>query len=311
MGYSRWDDGAYRSLVASSGRATASVQELFKSSELNAKLDPSKVKVGKGDRVGMQLRESIISEENPNPTPIILALDVTGSMNSISAQIARTEFAKMMTAIHEKGIVSDPHVMFMGFDDVHVQRVGALQVSYFEPDLRIVEQLDKMWLVNNGGGNGSESYDLPWYFAGKYTYLEGYEKQARKGFLFTFGDEPVPEETMTARELESVFGKGDYENISPAQSLKLAQEKFTVFHVCIESHSKSMRSGWENLLGSNVIYVQRSDINYLSDIVIATMAIASGQDIHEYIATAEDTVDSKKPRIKEILKHAFATTLGK
>ena len=219
MGASRWSESDYVSYAKSTGRATATKTELFRESRMDEKLDPRNVKVGKGPRKGMQLRESIISEPNPNPTPIILALDVTGSMGEVAARIARDELPRIMTEIHSTGVVSDPHVMFMGFDDVHVQGHGALQVSYFEPDLRIVEQLNKIWLVNNGGGNSSESYDLPWYFAGKYTYLEGFEKQNRKGFLFTFGDEPAPVEVNTPDELATVFGPGDYEPTTPARCL--------------------------------------------------------------------------------------------
>lgn len=298
MGNARWSDDSYRSLAASTGRATASKADLFsKSNRVDEKLDPRNVKVGKGERKGLQLRESIISEENPNPTPIILALDVTGSMGDVAAQIARDELPRLMTEIHSKGVVSDPHVMFMAFDDVHAQGHGALQVSYFEPDLRIVEQLSKLWLVNNGGGNGSESYDLPWYFAGKYTYLEGFEKQDRKGFLFTFGDEPVPYENLSKEDLTVIFGPGEYEETKPAQSLKMAQEKYKVFHVCIESYNNSMRKGWTALMGPNVIWVKRDEVRHLTDIVLATMAISNGADIESVIAES---------KIPDVLRYAFS-----
>lgn len=303
MGYSRWDSNDYTTYAASTGRATATKAELFSNSNrVDALLDPRNVKVGKGPRKGLQLRESIISAENPQPTPIILGLDVTGSMNQVAAQIARDELPRLMTEIHSTGVVTDPHVMFMGFDDVHVQGHGALQVSYFEPDLKIVEQLNKMWLVNNGGGNSSESYDLPWYFAGKYTYLECFEQQNRKGYLFTFGDEPAPTETNTVSELESVFGPGDYEPTKPEQCLKMAQEKFKVFHICIETSSKSMRPGWTKLLGNNVLWVQRNQVQYITEIVLATMAIAEGRDIEEVIAESKH---------KEILRNAFSNSLAK
>jgi hypothetical protein len=300
MGNSRWSEDSYRSYATSTGRATMSKSQLFQARTLDEKLDPRNVKVGKGDRKGLMLRESIISEENPNPTPIILALDVTGSMGEVAAQIARDELPRLMTEIHSTGVVSDPHVMFMGFDDVHCQGYGALQVSYFEPDLRIVEQLNKMWLVNNGGGNGSESYDLPWYFAGKYTYLDGFEKQGRKGFLFSFGDEPVPYETMSRDELETIFGTGEYENTRPEQSLKMAQEKFQVFHICIESSSHGMRAGWTELMGPNVLWVKRSEVKHLTDIVLATMAIANGADINEVIEASS---------CPDELRYAFSNSL--
>jgi hypothetical protein len=300
MGNARWDDRAYKSYADTTNYRSASIDKVF-SHKVNEKLDPRNVKVGKGDRKGLQLRESIISEENPNPTPIILGLDVTGSMGQVAEQIAKDELPTLMTKIHETGVVTDPHVMFMGIDDVFAQGHGALQVSYFEPDLRIVEQLRNMWLVKNGGGNGSESYDLAWYFAGRYTYLEGFEKQDRKGFLFTFGDEPAPFQTVSPGHLEQIFGPGDYESTAPAVSLKSAQAKYQVFHIVVErsSSSRSLRKSWTDLLGNNAIFLR--EVEFLTPVVLATMAIANGANIQDVIAESECPAE---------LRHAFANVLG-
>ena len=301
MGNARWSADDYVSYASTTNYRSASRAEVF-SHKVGEKLDPRNVKVGKGDRVGLQLRESIISDLNPRPTPIILGLDVTGSMGTVAELIAKEELPKLMTGIHETGVVTDPHIMFMGIDDVFAQGHGALQVSYFEPDLRIVEQLRQMWLVGNGGGNGSESYDLAWYFAGKYTYLEGFEKQGRKGFLFTFGDEPAPFRTVTKSDLRTIFGPGDYEDAPPASSLKAAQEKFDVFHIIVERGraDRSMRASWTDLIGNNAIFLR--DTRYLTDVVIATMAIAGGADIETVIAESKVAAE---------LQYAFANALGK
>jgi len=301
MGNARWDQDNYRSYAKSTDYVNKPREQVF-SHKVAEKLDPRNVKVGKGDRVGLQLRESIISDENPNPTPIILGLDVTGSMGAVAEQIAKVELPKLMTEIHATGIVSDPHVMFHAIDDVFAQGHGALQVSYFEPDLKIVEQLRQMWLVANGGGNGSESYDLSWYFAGRYTYLESYEKQNRKGFLFTFGDEPAPFQTVRKSDLRTIFGPGDYEDTPPAASLKAAQEKYNVFHVVIETggrSSRGTRQSWIDMLGPNAIFVK--DTSVLTEVVLATMAIAQGADMHAVIAES---------KVKDALRYAFSTALG-
>lgn len=300
MGTSRWNENDYTSYARSTSYTTKSRDEVF-SHSVNEKLDPRNVKVGKGDRVGLQLRESIISDENPNPTPIILALDVTGSMGQVAEQIAKIELPKLMTQIHETGIVSDPHVMFHAVDDVFAQGHGALQVSYFEPDLKIVEQLRQMWLVGNGGGNGSESYDLSWYFAANYTYLESYETQGRKGFLFTFGDEPAPFQTVPKASLKTIFGPGHYEDATPEASLKAAQEKYNVFHIIVERHSgsRATRESWTKMLGNNAIFIK--DTSKLTEVVLATMAIANGADIEAVIAES---------KIPDVLRYAFSNALA-
>lgn len=286
MGSSRWSSDAYDSYASTTNYRSASRAEVF-SHQVNEKLDPRNIKVGKGDRKGMQLRESIISEANPNPTPIILGLDVTGSMGSVAEQIAKDELPKLMTAIHETGAVVDPHVMFMAIDDVFAQGHGALQVSQFEPDLRIVEQLRQMWLVGNGGGNGSESYDLAWYFAGKYTYLENLEKTGKPGFLFTFGDEPAPFRPVEVSHLKKIFGESTagagYETVTPEASLALAQKKFQVFHIIVErGHAQhEVTTSWTKLLGNNAVFLR--DTTRLTDVVLATMRIANGENMRDVV----------------------------
>lgn len=299
MGNSRWDNSAYESYASSTNYRTAPREEVF-SLNMKKALDPRNVLVGKGARAGQKLRESIISAENPNPTPIILGLDVTGSMGAIAEQIAKVELPKLMTAIHETGVVSDPHVMFMGIDDVFAQGHGALQTSYFEPDLRIIEQLRQMWLVGNGGGNGSESYDLAWYFAAHYTYLENFEKTGKKGFLFTFGDEPAPFKTVTKSDLKSIFGPGDYEDTAPKESLDSALASYQVFHVVVErgQASRATNQSWINMLGNNAIFLR--DTKFLSQVVLATMAIANGAGMNDIIEQSD---------CAEELKYAFSTSL--
>ena len=301
MGNARWSNDDYADYAKSTNYRSAPREQVF-SHRVNEKLDPRNVKVGKGDRVGLQLRESVISESNPDPTPIILGLDVTGSMGTVAEQIAKDELPKLMTKIHETGVVSDPHVMFMGIDDVFAQGHGALQVSYFEPDLRIVEQLRQMWLVGNGGGNGSESYDLAWYFAGRYVHSDSYEKSGKLGFLFTFGDEPAPFQTVSKAQLETIFGPGEYESTTPAASLAAAKKKFQVFHIVVErgyAADRGMRESWTNLLGNNVIFLR--DVKNLTEVTLATMRIANGADIHSVIAESP---------IKDELRHAFANALS-
>lgn len=288
MGASRWSDDDYKSYASTTNYRSASREEVF-SHIVDEKLDPRNVKVGKGDRKGLQLRESIISDANPDPTPIILALDVTGSMRDVVEEIAKNQLPAMMTGIHAQHIVTDPHVMFMAFDDVHAlgRRPGALQVSYFEPDLKIVEQLRKMWLVGVGGGNQSESYDLPWYFAAKHTYLENYEKTGKPGFLFTFGDEPFPVDINTPDELAHVFGPGAYEELAPLTALKMAQQKFQVFHISIVKGGYNL-SGWDKHLGNNHLRLDGREVTLLSELVLATMKIAGGANIEEVIAASSN-----------------------
>src|SRR4051812_41950627 len=70
MGSTRFDPDAYRDYATST--ATKSAAD-YTSSTLKKDFDPKLIKV----------RESVASAINPHPTPIIVGLDVTGSMGRV------------------------------------------------------------------------------------------------------------------------------------------------------------------------------------------------------------------------------------
>ena len=293
MGHGSWTARAYSTYASTTGYTDKSVHEVFSSRAVNKALNP----------FGVTVRESRDSDEHPNSIPIILGLDVTGSMGIYAHEIAVTHLPKLMNGILET--VTDPQIMFMAIDDVHASSPAALQVSQFESDIRILEQLREVYLVAGGGGNRSESYDLTWYFAGNRTAIDSFEKRGQHGFLFTFGDEEAPYQTVTAEQLKSVFGPGEYASMTPEQMLKQAQEMYQVFHIVIEQgnhyrrYPAEVRSSWTNLMGSNVLFLK--DSKYLSDLVLATIEIANGKDIKTVI---QESV------FPDILTYAFTNSLG-
>ena len=80
----------------------------------------------------------------------------------------------MVEEILARKPVSDPHILCMGIGDVLCDQ-APLQVTQFEADIRIAEQLEKLWLEKGGGGNSCESYNLPWYFAAMHTAIDCFE----------------------------------------------------------------------------------------------------------------------------------------
>lgn len=77
MGSGTFNPSAYRAYAATtSGKTT---DEIFSSSGMHKNLNPK----------GVKIRESRDSEDNPQSTPAIVALDVTGSMGMIADVLAR------------------------------------------------------------------------------------------------------------------------------------------------------------------------------------------------------------------------------
>lgn len=269
MGGGTFDPGAYASFASSTrGKST---HEVYGSTKINANLDPK----------GVKIRESRDSADNPNATPVIVALDVTGSMGMIADNIAREGLGTLFSGILDRKPISDPHIMFMGVGDVAAGDRAPLQVSQFEADKRIIEQLTQLWLEHGGGGNMFESYHLPWYFAAMHTVHDSFEKRGKRGYLFTVGDERVPA-PLTKADIKTVCGEDVERDYTAQELLDLARRTYDVFHVVILEGSNcrydeaGVRKSWTDLMGQRVIFL--SDYKKLAETIVSAIEVAEGVD---------------------------------
>jgi len=270
MGAGTFDPDTYRSFSASVKDKTT--DEIY-SSKLNKNLDPK----------GVSMRESRDSADNPQSTPVIVALDVTGSMGMIADVIAREGLGVLFTSILDRNPITNPHLMFMGVGDANCDS-APLQVSQFEADKRIIEQLTQIYLEHGGGGNNFESYNLPWYFAAEHTVHDSYLKRAKRGYLFTVGDEEAPA-ALTKDQIKRFIGDDVQADVQPLTSLEAAQRYYDVFHVVIKegSHARSnfdrVMSSWTPLLGQRVIPL--ADHRKLAETIVSAIEVAEGVSAHE------------------------------
>lgn len=271
MGSGRFDARAYASFSSSTvGKTT---DEIYTSRSIHKDLDPK----------GVTVRESRDSADNPNSTPIIVALDVTGSMGILADTIARKGLGTLFEGILDRKPVPDPHIMFMAVGDANCDS-APLQVSQFEADARIIEQLTNIYIEHGGGGNRFESYNLPWYFAGFHTVHDSIEKRGKRGYLFTVGDEEAPGD-LTKAQIKRFLGDDLQAELTTQQMLEIAQRSYDVFHVIIEegSYAKSamgrVRDSWTKLLGQRVIGL--SDHNKLAETIVSAIEVAEGRDAED------------------------------
>ena len=271
MGSARWDSSSRASYSAFTHSTIGkSTDDIYRKEGLHPSLDPLNIKV----------RESRDSAINPESTPIIVALDVTGSMGMLADTIARQGLGTLFTQILDRKPVTDPHLMFMAVGDANFDR-APLQVSQFEADAKIIEQLTQIFLEHGGGGNSFESYNLPWYFAAFKTVHDAMEKRGKRGFLFTVGDEEAPQ-SLTTHQIERFIGDKTQRTIDVREQLELCQRVYNVYHIVAEegSHCRSHRNevfrSWNNLLGQHVIPM--SDHTRLAEIIVSALEVAAGDD---------------------------------
>ena len=264
MGYARWDQGQWDRYAQ--GLHGRSRDQIFTAREIDPKLDPRRIDV----------RESRDSEANPQATPVIVAVDVTGSMGHLAEELVRSGVASVMEALLERRPVPDPHLMCMGVGDVRTD-AAPLQVTQFETDLRIVRQLSDVWIEGGGGGNGAESYVLAWAFAATKTACDAFAR-GRKGYLFTVGDDG-PEGGLTRRQIEGVLGIDPRRDLSSRELLELASRDWEVFHLTVEqggTMSERVRRDWRDLLGERAIALR--DHRDMADAIVGAIeaTVATG-----------------------------------
>lgn len=245
--------------------------EIFTSRGIKDPLDPSK----------LSFREARDSTISPNSTPIIIALDVTGSMGIIPEYMIKEGLGTLVEEIIKRKPVSDPQIMFMGVGDANCDR-SPLQVTQFETDILAAKQLKDIWIEHGGGGNGFESYDLPWYFAAMKTRTDCVEKGRRKGLLFTIGDEEAPP-GLRADQLKKFLGDDVPQDMSSRDILAKVEQMYDVFHVVVEqgNHCEYARdqvfTSWNKLLGQGRV-IPLADYKKLSEVLVSAIEVHEGRN---------------------------------
>ena len=222
MGSGVWTACAYKDYATKRGMSISadgtlnigSNQSHFINRSLNEDLNPQNI-----------VRECCNTEEHPNTLPVILALDVTGSMGDVAVEIAK-KLNPVMTNLLSK--YRDIEFCVMGIGDLAYDH-APIQMSQFESDTRIAEHLDKIYFEFGGGGNDYESYTAAWYMGVNHSKLDCWE-QGRKGVIITIGDEFL-NPYLPYKTLSYATGDKIQSNIETAQLYKAAKEKFDIYHI--------------------------------------------------------------------------------
>lgn len=299
MGSGSWTASSWDSYATKNVRTKSSVSGssgLYSSGTINSDLDPK----------NFEFRESCDSNEHPKSRPIIVALDVTGSMSNVLESIAREGLNTFITETYDRKPVEDPQIMFMGVGDVYSDKYP-LQVTQFESDIRIAEQLQKIYFEQGGGGNNCESYQLPYYYAKNHIKIDSYEKRNQKGILFTIGDE-CPPKYLSKSEIKEFIGDNvEKEKYTTEELLDAVSREWDVFHLIIEEgwycsrNKDKVLSSWRELLGERAILV--SDYNKIAEIMVSILQRMNGEEVEDIVSSwTGDTSLVVKKAINELGK---------
>ena len=221
-----------------------------------------------------KVRESCDSEEHPTSYPVIIGLDVTGSMGRVPENLIKEAFPEIMKTIMEKG-VEHAQICFVGIGD-HYSDQAPIQVGQFETSDELTEKwLKAIYIEGGGGGNNGESYQLAWYFAAFHTKIDSFEKRGIKGTLITIGDEPC-HASISGKVLKQLFGEGEGE-ILTSELLKEVQKKWDVYHINVNDYASERYNSprkWEDLVSDHLLLSESMESKEIGEI-LSTVIVSS------------------------------------
>ena len=284
MGWGEWDTNSFISYSTSKGLATDSLgfvtssvsnQEMFKARSLDPALDPKNV-----------IRECCDSEDHPNTLPVVIALDVTGSMGQAAVEVAK-KLNGIMTKLYEK--IADVEFMIMGIGDLSYD-YNPIQASQFESDIRIAEQLDKIYFEFGGGGNGFESYSAAWYFGTHHTKLDCWNR-GKRGIIITIGDERLnPYLPIRSRcsGLIATLGDNLEKDVETPELFEEASKKFDIYHIHVNHGSnydkENIEKSFKSIIEEN--HFKEATLDNIAETIVNIIVDAAENDVNTIITPA-------------------------
>ena len=266
MGYHRYDADAWSTYATAT--ATKTHRDYGRTSILPA-FDPTV----------FGMRESRKSNLNPNPTPFIAALDVTGSMGRV-VEAMRKGLGTLFEQIITRAVLPDPHVLAIAIGDFEVDR-APIQATQFESEpVTIGKQVEELWLERGGGGNNFEGYLGPLYFAAMRTDCDAI-REGRKGFLFTVGDEE-PQIVLRKSSVKHFFGDDIERDLTAEELISLISRGWEYFHLMVaegshmRAHPGLVTNAWTDLIGQRALPL--TDHTRMAEVIISAAEVACGRD---------------------------------
>lgn len=246
MGGGFYDTNSRTTRATALGYTTKSREELFVQRKCHDDLNPAKIKI----------REARDSADHPESYPIIIGLDVTGSMAGIPHRLLQTGLPHIMESILQMG-VKDPALLIMAIGDYEYDR-APLQVSQFESSDELLDKwLTRLFLEQGGGGNDHESYFLPWVFTRKIV-TDAWEKRKFKGTLITIGDEAL-HPTILGNYVNNLMPGLEFPSeMNTKKLLEEVSQKWNVHHInCTDGargRATITKNSWQDALGPNCVH---------------------------------------------------------
>lgn len=249
------------------------VDQVFKSYSLHEDLN-----------IKDKIRECCDTEEHPNTVPVILGLDVTGSMGNSAMECSKKLNVIMNTLLKE---VTDVEFSIMAIGDTAYDR-APIQMSQFESDVRIAQAIDKIYFEGGGGPNEYESYSLAWYCGLNHAKLDCWNR-GKRGIIITLGDEPL-NPILFKDEIQRFCGGKVQSDFDTEELYREAVDKYDIYHIIIKD-GRGYRYGgfdsWRKLLPED--HVIEANVSELDQVIPNIIKMSAATDTGIGTVTAPST----------------------
>ena len=245
----------------------------------------------------IQTRECFDSAEHPSTTPIVVGLDVTASMGYLAVEVGTRALNDLILKLYSTEAVQDPSLMCAAYGDYND---GApLQVTQFESDIRIAEQLLDLYFEN--GGQCEAVPTALWYYLARHTEIDAYNKRNEKGFVFTIGDDAPVRAGFVDKMVSNAIGD-DGTGITREGILKEVEEKFHVFHILIGGDQDP------GFLYGRKMVIAKPEIVCIPEIIISAIQLVKGKSQEEILSQWDEM---SRPVIAAAIRQLHLPDLGK
>lgn len=270
MGHSNWSDAAFASRQADRKARKTNAFDYDRHVR-----STGKVEVHPEMNIFGKTRESRDSDMHPQSVAIAIIFDVTGSMGTVP-RVLQNKLGALMRVLLQHGYVNDPQILFGAIGDAYCDQVP-IQIGQFESGLEMDDNLGKIYIEGGGGGQVFESYELSLYYMAHHTSIDCYEKRAKKGYLFTIGDEkPYP--YINADQVRLHIGDELSQALSLDNVVAELNQRYHHFHIIPTntSHGRSseVQQAWRDLLQERILLLEDADA--VCETIALTIGLCEG-----------------------------------
>lgn len=226
---------------------------------------------------GVRIREARDNPQHPTSLPIVVGFDSTGSMGSVP----RTMQARLTTLFDlliDQGYATDPQIAVATYGDATVDRVP-LQISQFESDNRIDDNLDNLFLEGGGGGNDGETSQLLLYYLAHHTATDAWERRGIKGHAFVIADEKqIPINRADVRRFIGEVGRGV--DVTSEGIARAVTQRWNVHILLINNYAalhQRSQEFYERLFGPQAVTLVQ-DPDTIAETIAALVGFAAGRN---------------------------------